>query len=60
MTTKHTPALTAEIIESQGEYFTQAAEQIRQGNYRDAMMTIICAQSVIAQELANIADNWED
>jgi len=56
---KHTPENTADILEEQGEAFNLCAQWIREGKHDAAMRYLIFTQAVIAQELANIADNWK-
>ena len=58
---KHTPENTADILEAQGEALNYCAALLRDGKKdQEAMRYLIFAQAVIAQELANIADNWEE
>ena len=55
-----TPENTAEILDEQGEAFRLCAKLLREGKHDQAMRYLIFTQAVIAQELANIADNWQE
>ena len=55
---KYTPENTAEILEEQVEAFKLCAKLLRDGKHDQAMRYLIFTQAIIAQELANIVDNW--
>lgn len=51
---------TVENLSGQSEMFEMIAKQVSDSNFISARDNLIYALSVITQELANIADNFEE